>query len=470
MATAFDDALRPGKSEFIGNSPTRRLNDQTSNLLLLTLGLSVIPYASVRPFFWALWALVLGGMMLWYLAVLHVKDYKLRRPFSSFRLLSIPFVAVAGWMAVQLLPLGHVTGLYTFTTQTGREIQSTTLSISPSDSFLALLRWLTYGAIFFLVSQVAVRKGRARYMLWGFLTIIVLQAFYAFIALYYLGDGLLVADKTKYFGDAIGTFINRNSLATYLAFGAVIATALSIPSTTPERYRDHGSARKRSPRRAGGFATQNLYAIASLAIIFAALMATHSRMGAFAALGGILTTLLIRLQTNRLRLIAVLLVVIASGIGFVIYGEGLLDRLFRVSSDTVWRFHLYDQVWQMIADRPLLGFGADNFAQAFPLYHASPVPTGLTFYKSHSTYLANWLELGVVFGTLPVLIVGTCLACLLKRVFVQNDRRTETCVAIGVIVVGALHSIFDFSLEIEAVTMLFTALVALGTTDALETR
>ncbi|WP_417679891.1 O-antigen ligase family protein [Roseibium sp.] len=470
MATTFGEAFRSGKTEFIGNSPTRRLNDQTSNLLLLTLGISVIPYASVRPFFWALWALVLGGLMLWYLAVLHAKDYKLRRPFSSFRLLSIPFLAVAGWMAIQILPLGHMTGLSTFTTQTGTEIHSTTLSISPSDSFLALLRWLTYGAIFFLVSQVAVRKGRARYMLWGFLIIIVLQALYAFVALYYLGDGLLVADKTKYFGDAIGTFINRNSLATYLAFGTVIATALSIPSTAPERYRDHGRATKRSPRRAGGFAIQNLYAIASLAIIFAALMTTHSRMGVFAALGGILTTLLIRLQTNRIRLIAVFLAVIAAGIGFIIYGEGLLDRLFHISRDTAWRFHLYDQVWQMIADRPLLGFGADSFVQAFPLYHAPPVPTGLTFYKAHSTYLANWLELGVVFGTLPLLIVGICLAYLMKRVFVHNDRRTESCVAIGVIVVATLHSVFDFSLEIEAITMIFTALVAMGTTEALETR
>jgi len=470
MATTFDEAFQSRKTGFIGNSPTRRLNDQTANLLLLVIGVAVIPYASVRPFFWALWALVFGGISLWYFAVLYARDYKLRRPLSSFRMLLLPFGTVAGWMALQMLPIGSFSGLSTFTTQTGAEIRSATLSISPSDSFLALLRWLTYGAIFFLVTQVSVRKGRARYMLWVLLMIVVAQALYAFVSLYYLGDALLVADKTKYFGDATGTFLNRNSLATYLAFGAVIATALSIPSTTAEHYRDQGSAARSSSRRAGGFTSQNLYAIAGLAIIFAALMATHSRMGVLAAMGGVLATLLIRLQTNRTRLIAVFLAAIAAGLSFVIYGEGLLDRLFNINRDTVWRFHLYDQVWQMIGDRPLLGFGADSFVQAFPLYHAPPVPTDLTFYKAHSTYLANWLELGVVIGTLPVLIVGICLTYLLKKVFINNDRRTETCVAIGVIVVAALHSVFDFSLEIEAVTMLFTALIALGTSDALETR
>lgn len=456
---------KPVKSSFIGSSPTRNLNDQTANILILVIALSVIPYASLRPFFWTLWAVALGGIAFGYFTILTARRYKLRVSLKSFWPFAVPFALVAAWMVIQIVPFGAVFGPVFFSTQTGTEIASNTLSLSPGDTTLALLRWLTYGALFFLTVQVSFRASRARKLLWAFLIITVLQALYAFFALYYLGDTNLIMEKEKYFGDATGTFLNRNTLATYLAFGAVIATALAIPTAAIEEQK--GKRKSQLSVWLASYQSHNLLALACLGVLLAALLATHSRMGFAAGMCGVLATLMVRLPDNRQRLILAGATVTAVAIGLAFYGDGLLTRLFRIADDTAFRANLYDQVWQMIGDRPLLGFGADGFVQAYPLYHAPPVPTVFTFYKAHSTYLANWLELGVVFGTLPILIVAAFLVKMLSQVVVKKIRKAEASVAVGVIVIAAIHSLVDFSLEIQAVTMLFTALMAVGMSDAL---
>lgn len=460
-----DTSVRQGKSDFIGTSPTRKLNDLTANILILVVALSVIPYASLRPFFWTLWAVALGALSLGYFMTLTVRRHRLRVSVSKFWPFLVPFAIVASWMLIQIIPLGLVFGPFYFSTQTGTEIATYTLSLSPGDSTLALLRWLTYGALFFLTVQVAFRASRARKLLWAFLAITVLQALYAFFALYYLGDTNLIMEKEKYFGDATGTFLNRNSLATYLAFGAVIATALAIPTAAIEKQK--GKHKSEFSTWVASYESHNLLALACLIVLMAALLTTHSRMGFAAGLCGVFATLMIRLPNNRQRLLVACAAVLGVAITFVFYGDGLFDRLFRIAYDTNFRANLYEQVWQMIADRSLAGFGADTFVQAYPLYHAPPVPTDLTFYKAHSTYLANWLELGVLFGSLPILIVSVFLAKMLVQVLVKKIRKAEASVAIGVIVIAAIHSLVDFSLEIQAVTMLFTALMAVGMSDTL---
>ena len=77
--------------------------------------------------------------------------------------------------------------------------------------------------------------------------------------------------------------------------------------------------------------------------------------------------------------------------------------------------------------------------------------------QAHSTYLALWAEFGFLFGSLPLLIVLAAAIRLLA------SRLSGLCLAaIGVIVVAAVHSIVDFSLEIEAVAFIFVAVVFLA--------
>jgi O-antigen ligase len=142
------------------------------------------------------------------------------------------------------------------------------------------------------------------------------------------------------------------------------------------------------------------------------------------------------------------------------YGTLFLERLGRVGDASDVRMQLYQQVLQMIEARPLLGFGGDSFEYAYPLFHQAPVSVDLVWDKAHSTYLSLWAEYGLFFGSLPMLIVAIIVlqlgAAYVKAPGQDMLIRSGLCV----ILVGALHSLVDFSLEIEAVTFAFVAIVA----------
>lgn len=447
-----------------GGSGTTRLNDMAGRILIAVMLAAPVPLGSNRPVFWALWAMVLGLVFSLYCFRLgRSGGGTLRLPLSSAWPVAIPFLAVAAFMLIQILPLGS----FTFTGQTGAAFESATASLVPGDTFLALLRWLSYGVLFFLAVQAGVRKNRARRITLFLTGIVTLQALYAIVALLYLGDDVLFIEKTQYMGDATGTFVNRNSFATFIGFGAILAALLALPPAAdepgvpPPQLRGVGQ-RSGLPKRGFRISSSQVLAATAFIIMTAALAASNSRMGLFATGCGLVTAILLRLSTLRGRLTGLALLV-AGGIAIVaIYGQGTLERSLTVERDADTRLAVYENTLNMIADRPLLGFGASSFEAAYPLYNVMPQSTAVVYDRAHSTYLAHWSEMGIVFGSLPMVITAIILLALLGAIFRRGNRQIEICAAAGAIVLGAVHSLVDFSLEIEAVTFLFVILLGLG--------
>lgn len=114
----------------------------------------------------------------------------------------------------------------------------------------------------------------------------------------------------------------------------------------------------------------------------------------------------------------------------------------------------------MIALRPWLGYGGGAFELAYPLFHRLLVSADLVRDKAHSTYLGLWAELGIIAGSVPLIPVACiridALDLYLKR---RGDWRAPAA-AFCVVLVAALHSLVDFSLEMEV--FLFLALLTLG--------
>jgi O-antigen ligase len=429
-----------------------------------------IPLGSNRPVFWALWALLLGLVLSWYCFRLgRSGSSTLRLPLSSAWPVLLPFLAVAAFMLFQMLPLGS----FAFLSQTGATFDSATASLVPGDTFLALLRWLSYGALFFLAVQAGVRKNRARRITLFLTGIVTLQALYAIIALLYLGDDVLFIEKTQYMGDATGTFVNRNSFATFIGFGTILAALLALPPATdepgipPPQLRGVGQ-RSGLPKRGFRISSSQVLAGTAFLIMIAALAASNSRMGLFATGCGLVTAILLRLSTLRGRLIALALLVAGAIAIISIYGQGTLERSLTVERDADVRLAVYENTLNMIADRPFLGFGASSFEAAYPLYNVMPQSTAVVYDRAHSTYMAHWSEMGVVFGSLPLLVTAIILFSLLGAIFRRGNRQIEICAATGAIVLGAIHSLVDFSLEIEAVTFLLVILLGLGYAGASE--
>lgn len=406
-----------------------------------------LPLGSARPAYWLINAVAVGAIGSWYWWSLTRLGAGVRFGLRAVPLVALTYLLLIGWIAVQALPLGVAPAV---TLADGQPLDWAAVSVAPDTTWLVLLQVLTYGGCFALIMQVAANRGRAQLLLE---LIFFGVAAYALLGLVLLADGdtLLGLPKWAYQGSATGPFVNRNSFATFLAIGAAVGAALLTCSNT--RLLPHA----RWMRVA--------LILAALLIIGTAIFATKSRMGAASAAVGVLVTLLvggIRAKWGALRWVAVAGATVASGGAMAwAFGSGVLERLITVD-DADGRAVLYSQVLEMIHARPLFGFGAGTFEQAFPLYHRLPLSTDVIWDKAHSTYLTLWVELGFVGGSLPLLAIAILVIHLLLSLGRSDEYWSPSAAALGAIAVVAVHSLVDFSIEIQAVALLFVALLALG--------
>jgi len=434
-------------------------NDRLAWWVVAVVGLAPLPLASNRPIFWAGTALVVALGAALYGVSLFWSGRTLRGVSWRGALFAVPFAIVVAFLVVQVLPLAAEAGAARIVTAAGAAIESPTLSIVPGDTLLMLLRITGYALFFFLVLQVAANAARAEWLLKLMFAIIAGYAVLSLIMLTQLGDTLLIVDKWAYKGDATATFVNRNSFATFLAFGAVIGTVLVMGSRAPT------ATDSERPEPPGGWG-RTIAIIVGLSFIFVALAATRSRMGLFAALVGsfvvvVLAAVKFRSVAARWVLIGVGLAGAGAAVLFVVDG-GVLERLVSVEGSADDRLALYAQVVQMIAARPWFGYGGGSFEAAYPLFHQPPVSTDVIVDHAHSTYLTLWVELGVVVGTIPMLMVVFAAVTALRQYQRSPSHWAPPLAALGVIIAGAVHSTVDFSLEIEANVYMFLAIIAIG--------
>src|SRR3569623_1092017 len=202
-----------------------RGNDVFAVLLLLLVAISPLPLASNRPFFWAAGAILIGLLGLAYAIFLWTFGHSLRTIRSRLLLLGLPFGLFCGYLAIQLLLLGSIVPI-SFTDVDGQTLSTNTLSMTPGNTWLMLLQMLSYGTLFVLIVQVAANGDRAVLMLRVLHLVIAAYATYSLIALTQLGDTILGVAKWAYLGSATGTFVNRNSFATFLAIGVASGVAI----------------------------------------------------------------------------------------------------------------------------------------------------------------------------------------------------------------------------------------------------
>ena len=149
-----------------------------------------------------------------------------------------------------------------------------------------------------------------------------------------------------------------------------------------------------------------------------------------------------------------LVLIVLGTVAAVLYGGGATARFADISRAASERLELYHQIAGMILRRPLLGYGAGSFEQAFSLFHAPPVDVSAVWDHAHSTYLTLWSDFGLVVGTVPMAIVLLLLIHALRL-----PPGSPATAAIGTTVVVGLHSLVDFSLEVEAIAFLLTTVL-----------
>lgn len=425
------------------NRVQHRLNGMLAVALVTIVALAPLPLGSIRPAFWMTWTLAFGALGLVYGAGVIWASGRVRITLGSFWPEAALMLALLAFQLFQLLPLGGLLPLG----------PGETASFDPGSTRLTLLVTAGFVLFFFLFAQVSSNRRRARRILLALFLIVVAYAILGLVSLTQWNDTLLGFEKQYYQGVATGSFVNRNSYATFLASGLAIGAPMLVSVVVGDR---------------GGSLTRRLLmpmlVLVGMAFIAAALFATDSRMGTFAGLTGAVFGLVCGALVFRGSVLGKLLVVIAVAALAVtvalVFGVGLVERLVFQRGDPD-REALWKLAWSAILDRPWLGYGAGSFEATFPVFQRPPLNGGNIWSHAHSTYLALWYEQGLIFGSLPLLAIGL----LLGRCIVALRDPSSTMVSLATLGVGfvfAVHSLVDFSAEIYADALLLVAMLSLG--------
>lgn len=453
MAIAAPDA---------GQSAYRRLNGYAGAYVVASAALCAVPVGLNRPVLWLAWVALTGIVFGLYLGLGRRIDPA--RELISWRFW--PMFAAALSVPVWALVQGGVPVSLAFPAAPSlAELTQSHISVMPSASVLAALRFAGYVMFMLLAIEVSGRTSRAQSIgTWIFWAIVV-HAVWALVALNLLGDiHIWGADKSAYLGVATGTFVNRNSFASFLAMGAVLGFAL-----LQDRI-DNPSRRK---ARAQGLVSTDLMDAAlmglGVSVIWVALLATASRMGVFAGgVGMVICFLAMRIKARsapaRALFIAVSAALILGVIGIFAVGQDLAWRSVFVDRDSLGRSEAYSAIFAQILERPLLGFGFDAFRPAFEWAGGDATTSIAIWDRAHSTYLSHWFELGLIVGSIPIILCALCLRRAWQLVRARTADYALPVAAVSVIISQGLHSTVDFSLEMPANVVLFLAIIALGIT------
>ncbi len=440
------------------------MHDRLALVLAVIVPLTALPLASNRATWWLLWTGVFAAIALYTVlrAAYLEPEYRLR--FLTLKGLTCFVLLLPLWAVFQILPVqGYLPdGLMAMAEGLGG-LGTKTVSVQPNVAVSGILRFCGYLLLIGLVIEVASRRERVLRVAQIVYAGICAQAVWAVVALKLLGDFSPWGPKVAYLGSATGTFVNRNSLASFLGFGLILGIGILA-----ERAR-RGSIRQ---TRKGPWLLRlgpgDFAVLSGMVFLFLGLVATQSRLGlAASTLGAVLTLILVRWNAGATpgRVLAEMVVqlgLVVVIVAFVAAGGGVAERLLFLEGEWADRLAIYQQTLKMIALRPWTGFGMDAFGAAFEAFRGPPLLAPVTFDLAHNSYLMLWSEFGLVFGSVPIIALLVVCGVLVRRLRDDSGFSGMAAAGLGALMLGAVHSLGDFSLEIPANVYLLMLILGLA--------
>lgn len=418
-----------------------------------------IPLGSNRPIFWVINAVLVTlilGMLLF---------GSVSRPIpgpasKTMSLVLIATLAGIGWMLLQAAhwtpPSIHHPFWQTFG---GDGIDSEgAISINPSATYSTALQVLTAALAGIIAARISLTRARSEHLL---IAVLVSSLFVAVwgLAAVALDWQQTLFDQRGPSSQLTSFFVNRNTTAVFIGLGLVANSALMIT-----RLKEWRPAPGWLPVIVDFPAKTGVFMMVYL-LLGAALLTTASRAGIAAAVLGCLATFAVSWQRRSRKPISLALGSLAIFATLMMFLGASSARLFErlgqldFADDARWQF--YRDTLAAIADRPLLGHGAGTFADFYPFYRSPDAPEGVLL-AAHNTYLQAAAELGI-----PLVLAGLAVLFILVGVCVRGARnRAEplaaAIAAVGATVVLAVHSLFEFSLQIQSIAICFAAMLGAG--------
>jgi O-antigen ligase len=440
------------------------MNTILHKLLLLLVVLAPLPLGSNREWSWTLCTFLVGVIALGWIA--HALFRPRQVSMSLGPTLIIFFLMVCGWAWMQTvvwIPDAWKHPLWRMSAELSGMGMPGSISLSTEDSLVALMRLLCYGLVFFLAFQFGRDREKA---LVTFKWLAIAGVVYAIFGLVnFWGDfGTLL----WFFGGDIessvrGTFVNRNSFATYAGLTLLCVIAVFNQQVTGRR-----SAAYYMPNSGGQrveqFVLQVWKPLTAVLLVTTALILTHSRGGFFSTLAGglVLLDLLNRRQQSRSTKSKAVLggAVLVSLLAFVLTSEVLVQRIDRITVDGNARLEVYGMAVDAIDDNPVLGFGYGTFADSFRLYRDDKLAAH--FDKTHNTYLENIFELGWPAAAILFFCVGWLMVTCLVGAQQRNRDWVYPATGVAATMLVGIHSFFDFSLQMPAIAITYACIMGVA--------
>ena len=210
-------------------------------------------------------------------------------------------------------------------------------------------------------------------------------------------------------------------------------------------------------------------------LILVALLLSESRAGTLATAVGLCALGALTLKTRKSTSVGQRGAIIVFGavlVGVVVlaFGDTVAGKITQLGVRDNSRIAVYTIIVRSILDAPLLGYGYGTFADVFPMFRDQSVSTFGRWEMGHNTYLEMFQGLGLLFGSmLLVSIVLLALRCV-KGALTRQEDEMIPCIAAGVAVLVGVHSLVDFSLQIQAIGITFMAVLGAGVAQAVSSR
>lgn len=216
---------------------------------------------------------------------------------------------------------------------------------------------------------------------------------------------------------------------------------------------------------------QGIFMLFSMLLLLVCLLLTHSRGGLAACIIAMLCFglmlaskyLLKHKPHQNLFIWLVPAALAALTIIFLVspYGS-LFDQRFKQEGlGLADRPTLYVNALQLIKERPLLGHGAGQFEPAYRLQRKPAASSEGIIEAAHSNYLEIAIEYGLV-GLALLLLPCFYAAFTLARAFLDHrERYGLPALGLSLWILSALHSLFDFPLQIPALAAIQIALITI---------
>lgn len=422
-------------------------------ILLVVVLLSAIPLGANRPVVWTL----LGITVAAFFAAQVLLSFL--RPTAVAQSRAVPvligYMAVVIWAYVQVAwPAPDDFAHPIWSIAPGGAVPR--IGADPGQGQHMVLRLAMYGMVGWIILASALNNTRA----WSYVRAIALfstalAAFGLYAAL--TGVNPILGTEGGRSTVVSATFVNRNSYATYAAFGLFANVVVYLKQAGRGRSEDSRVALRNFLENF--FKGAWIYALGAL-LCGAAIALTASRAGGIAALLGLVVLLLAmgKRKGNGPMLLGVMVVIM----GFVTFAlsSDTLNR-FLMTSDENGRFTVFPVVYERIFDRPVLGQGIGAFHETFRA-HIPAEAAVAEWDMAHNSYLENFYELGIPAAALLYLVLAGILIRCIAGVRTREEDLGLPGLALACIVTGGVHAMFDFSLQMPASAALFACILAIG--------